>query len=156
VDVARDRSQACGFYATRRTVGVEGQGRIMARAIVVGGGTVGEPTGRGLERARSRVPPEPRGLVPRCELGVEVPQRESDALVNERLVNERLVNERMEEIVQTALERGLTETRLEPEPKGNGVIGTGRADHPCPSHCCERLGVRRRHLMCTESGIAAR
>jgi UDPglucose 6-dehydrogenase len=47
------------------------------------------------------------------ELGVEVPLLESVALVNER----------MEEIVQTALERGLTETRIEPARPGARVIG---------------------------------
>jgi hypothetical protein len=71
----------------------------MARAIVIGGGTVGEPTGRGSERAGHAYLPDPRGLMP--------PILESVALANER----------MEEIVQTALERGLTGTRLEPGPK---------------------------------------
>jgi UDPglucose 6-dehydrogenase len=46
------------------------------------------------------------------ELGIDVPLLKSVALVNER----------MEEIVQTALERGLTNTRVEPATAGNGAL----------------------------------
>jgi UDPglucose 6-dehydrogenase len=46
------------------------------------------------------------------ELGVDVPLLKSVALVNEK----------MEELVQSALERTLTETRVEPSPSPNGVV----------------------------------
>jgi UDPglucose 6-dehydrogenase len=46
------------------------------------------------------------------ELGVDVPLLKSVALVNEK----------MEELVQSALERTLTETRVEPSPTPNGVV----------------------------------